>query len=187
MVKFWDNHQPLSAPEQRLVDELYKAHAACVWRENCSTMALQQAAGGSRHLTNAYIAALATLGEMHGPIEDAYGLIVNQISPHIGMVPGWGNSFVKGQIDPDFLRVDQTIESLSPRIHSRLREVTDQLHARGKRIFPNPGAYTAATALILGMPSHVAPMLFVQARLEAWTELFHRVVIGERAKRKEAA
>lgn len=186
MVKFWDNHQPLSASEQRLVDELYKAHAACVWRENCSTMALQQAAGGSRQLTNAYIAAMATLGEMHGPIEEAYKVIL--FTDFNGaFFPGWGNSFVKGQIDPDFLRVDQTIEAVSPRFHNRLCQVTDQLHARGKRIFPNPAAYTAATALILGMPSHVAPMLFVQARLEAWTELFHRVVVGEREKHKKAA
>jgi citrate synthase len=124
---------------------------------------------------------------MHGPIEEAYALISNPGMDRVGLLPGWGNSFIKGQIDPEFLRVDQTIEATAPRIHSRLREVTDQLHSRGKRIFPNPGAYTAAVALILGMPSHVAPMLFVQARLEAWTELFHRVVVGEREKRKEAA
>lgn len=189
MVKFWDNHQPLIASEQRLVDELYKAHAACVWRENCSTMALQQAAGGSRQLTNAYIAAMATLGEMHGPIEEAIQTLQSIAFYRISndMVAGWGNSFIKGQIDPDFLKVDQTIEALYPATHSKLRQITDALHAQGKRIFPNPAAYTAATALILGMPSHVSPMLFVQARLEAWTELFHRVIVGEREKRKEAA
>lgn len=184
MRKFWASNEELTPEEQRLVLALYEAHATCVFRENCSTMALQQAAGGSRSLTQSYIAALATLGEMHGPIEGAYDLIQEPVScesaissiRHVWRAPGWGNSFIKGRIDDAFVKVDQTIEALFPRHHNRLREITDALHARGKHVFPNPAAYTATTALILGMPRHLAPLLFVESRLQPWAAVFHLVI-----------
>lgn len=180
MRKFWANNEQLTPEEQRLVLALYEAHATCVFRENCSTMALQQAAGGSRSLTQSYIAALATLGEMHGPIEGAYDMLEfaqRELLPvSFKLIPGWGNSFVKGRIDDAFLKVDQTIEALFPRHHNRLREITDALHARGKHVFPNPAAYTATTALILGLPRHLAPMLFVESRLQPWAAVFHLVI-----------
>lgn len=192
MKKFWANHEELSTVEQRLVDRLFEAHAKCVDRENCSTMALIQAAGGSRSLTQSYIAALATLGEVHGPIEGAYDVLYQTPSGAVrclslGHVPGWGNSFIKGRIDDAFLPVDNCIEANWPRHHSWIREITDTLHARGKKVFPNPAAYTATTALILGMPRHLAPMLFVQARLEAWAEVFNRVMTMESEQKERAA
>ncbi len=193
MIKWWLNNEPLTEPEARLVAALYRAHAECVGRENCSTMALIQAAGGSRSLVSSYIAALATLGEMHGPIEEAYTFIeyVVPISLDHGMfesgfkAPGFGNSFIKGQIDHAFLPVDQCLEQHFPRTHSRLREITDALHARGKHVFPNPAGYTASAAIILQMPRHLAPMLFVQARIEAWTSVFHSVVTAPKVQKEE--
>lgn len=198
MKKFWANNEDLSAEEQRLATRLYEAHAKCVPRENCSTAALIQAGGGSRSLIQGYIGALATLGETHGPIREAYDVLVSPsvvaaaegetryvVFPQI--VPGWGNSFIRGRIDDAFLPVDQTIESLWPRHHNRLREITGLLHARGKKIFPNPAAYTATVALILGMPRHLAPMLFVQARLEAWADIFNRVMTMKPEQKERAA
>lgn len=193
MVKWWLNNEPLTEPEARLVAALYAAHSACVFRPNCSTTACQQAAGGSRSLPPSIIAALACLGEMHGPIEDAYGVLQSEnpfalvaIREDAGFkVSGWGNSFVKGRIDDAFLPVDQALEAHFPKMHSRLREITDALHARGKKVFPNPAAYSAATALILGMPKHLAPMLFIQARLEAWCSVFHHTVLALNQPKKE--
>lgn len=75
MVKWWLDNSPLSEPEARLVAALYNAHRECVFRPNCSTTACQQAAGGSRSLPQSIIAALACLGEMHGPIEEAYDFL----------------------------------------------------------------------------------------------------------------
>lgn len=192
MTKWWANYEPFTDEENHLVAALFRAHSDCVFRPNCSTAALQQAAGGSRSLTQSYIAALATLGEMHGPVEEAYKWIAADVVavPIMGWkddpkIPGWGNSFVKGRIDDAFLPVDQTLEARFPRMHSRLREITDALHARGKMVFPNPAAYTATVAIILGLPRHLSPMLFVQARLEAWSAVFHGV-ITELQKPKEA-
>lgn len=196
MKKFWHNNELLSAEEQRLVDRLYEAHAKCVWRDNCSTMALQQAGGGSRSLPNALIAALASMGELHGPVEAAYDVLAEPVPvssgasqiKHMYRVAGWGNSFIRGRIDDAFLAVDQTIEAHFPCTHGKLKDITALLHSKGKQVFPNPGAYTAATALILGMPRHLAPMLFIQARTEAWSELFHKVmVLNTKCEQKEAA
>lgn len=191
MKKFWANNEPLNEQEQRLVDALYEAHAKCVFRENCSTMALQQAAFGSRSLTQSYIAALATLGEVHGPIEGAYEVIRDEHPEFYGgskeAIAGWGNSFIRGRIDDAFLPVDEIVEAHFPRTHSRLREMTDMLHLHGRKVFPNPAAYTASVALILGMPKHLAPMLFVQARLEAWASLFHRVVTAPKEQKERVA
>lgn len=185
MVKWWANNEPYTPEEQRLVGVLYQAHAACVMRENCSTMALQQATFGSKHLPSAIIAALATLGETHGPVEAAYSVLSGVL--WTDPVPGWGNSFIKGQIDPAFLPVDQTLEANFPRIHARIHEITNALHSRGKHIFPNPAAYTAATALVLGMPKHLSPLLFILGRLEAWGSLFHAVMTAKPEQKKEAA
>lgn len=199
MVKWWANNEPFSEAEERLLGALYQAHAQCVFRDNCSTVALAQAAAGSRSLTQSYIAALATLGEMHGPIEGAYDRI-NQwewagslISRHgfddTFKLPGWGNSFIKGRIDDALLPVDQTLEALFPKLHSRLLEITEALHIHGKKVFPNPACYTAAVALVIGLPKHLAPMLFVQARLEAWASVFHQTMIAlnKPKEAKEAA
>jgi citrate synthase len=189
MRKFWANNEELTPEEQRLVNVLFEAHAKCVWRDNCSTQALQQAAFGSKHLPSAIIAALATLGETHGPVEEAYD-VLQYNRPHTFdgvIIPGFGNSFIKNRIDDAFLSVDQTLEALFPRHHSRLREITDALHVRGKRVFPNPAAYTATVALVLGMPRHLSPVLFVLGRLEAWAELFNRVLTAKPAEKKEAA
>lgn len=197
MVKWWLNNEPLSEPEARLVATLYAAHSACVFRPNCSTVACQQAAGGSRSLPQSIIAALACLGEMHGPIEGAYDVLLSisegRFPPYMKtgfpkklMIAGWGNSFIKGRIDDAFLPVDQCLEQNFPRIHSRLREITDALHARGKHIFPNPAAYSGAVALVLGMPRHLSPMLFVQARVEAWSSVFHHTVTAMNQPKQEA-
>ena len=189
MVKWWANSEPFAPEEVQLLQALYQAHAQCVFRPNCSTVACQQAGGGSRSITNAYIGALACLGEMHGPIEDAYTFLARE-GPWtgafvIGKIPGWGNSFIKGRIDDAFLPVDQILEASFSKLHSRLREITDALHARGKMVFPNPAAYTATVALIIGLPRHLAPMLFVQARLEPWGMVFHQTIMQLTKPHKE--
>lgn len=197
MRKFWLNNEELTADEGKLYRVLCEAHAKCVWRENCSTMALQQAGFGSKHLPSALIAALATLGETHGPVEEAwefiesYGHMAMLYSKH-GLdtkqkVPGFGNSFIKGRIDDAFLLVDQTLQASFPRSHARLREITEALHARGKHIYPNPAAYTATVALALGMPKHLSPLLFVLGRLESWGDLFHRVMTSKPEQKERVA
>lgn len=184
MHKFWDDNQTLTEPEMRLLAALYQAHAQCVFRENCSTMALQQAAFGSRDIVKSYIAALATLGEVHGPIVEAYRVLAGE-SRELDRVAGFGNSFIKGKADPAFDKVHELLDAGWPDIIAQIDKRQGELLIEGKDLYPNPACYTAAVAIALGMPPSIAPSLFVQARLEPWTALFYQVTNMKTNKVKE--
>lgn len=175
MHKYWENNEPLTEPEMRLLGALYHAHAQCVFRDNCSTMALQQAAFGSRDIVKSYIAALSTIGESHGPIIEAYKVLTGERT-NGDRVAGFGNSFIKGEPDAAFAKVHELLKDQAPHLVDRIEKIQENLLLSGKNLFPNPACYTAAVALALGMPAIVAPSLFVQARIEPWTVLFYQVI-----------
>jgi citrate synthase len=187
MQKFWHDNESLTPVEQQLVNLLLQAHHACTFRENCSTQALLQAGGGSGHLVNGLIAALATLGETHGPVQDAYEVLERGSMNPAVRTAGWGNSFVRGKPDPALNVVNNFLGEHWPQIAGTIDIITEQLHAAGKKVFPNPGCYTAAVAMAIGMPAYLAPLLFVEGRMLAWAMLFHQQKIQPTAvKQKEA-
>lgn len=159
--------------ERELLDSLGRAHAVCALRGNPSSLVIAQSAVGSRDLSKAIAAALMTLGDLHAPVEQCYLFLASDRLPATDLkLPGWGNSFVRGEPDPAFEPVDQLLRILAPSIHQRIVEVTDWLHDQGKKIYPNPGCYTAAVALAVGLPARAASYLFIAARLESWTRAF---------------
>ena len=177
MRAFWRD-KPLNAAEQALLRAVFAAHAVSARRENISTFVLQNAARGSGSYTQALAAALNSLGGPHAPVAAVMEFLdppsqamVEKYLEEGRKVPGWGNSFVKGQPDASWYWVDTILGEEWPELARRMRQVTQRLHAAGKIIFPNPGGYTGAAALALGLPKAVAPWLFVAGRLEAWTEI----------------
>lgn len=173
---FWRPEDPLNDAEQSLLQELFAAHSKSTFRNNISSQVAVHAAVGSGSYTNGISAAILTLGELHAPLLqtiDFLNIIRSEplMSLPEGKIPGWGNSFVKGQKDPDWLNVDELIREMDPQLYSRIEGVTNMLHKEGKTIFPNPGCYTAASAIILKMPPKISPYLFIAARLEAWSFL----------------
>lgn len=173
MKPFW-REEELTQAEQMLVALLYTAHQKSTFRNNISTNVAINSAVGSGGYCNGIAAAILTLGGVHAPllqgIEFLNGIVETPLkSLPGGKVPGWGNSFIKGEKDPDWLEVDAKIKELHPQLYSRIEGVTNMLHKAGKEIYPNPGCYTAATAIILRMPAPIAPFLFVSARLEPWS------------------
>lgn len=171
---FW-RAAPLTPAEVQLLSLVFAAHAASVARDNVSSVTLLHAFAGSGSYTSALAAALCTLGGIHAPIGETWDLL-NHEEPAViatGMlefdakIPGWGNSFVKGKRDSLWSAVEL---QLTAEMGHVLEDITDILHQRGKNLYPNPSAYTAAAALIVGMPRHIAPFLFVAGRLSAWTE-----------------
>lgn len=182
MNPFW-RELSLSDVEAVLLDAVYEAHAKSTFRKNASTEALALAASGSRSLPNALIAALSTLGERHAPLPQAYDFL-NQSHPEAavaeiiqsgGRVPGWGNSFHQGP-DPAWEPVKSILQMHFGEMHTRMLEVTATLHGLGKPLHPNPGAFTAATAIVLGMPKEVSPYLFIAGRLLPWMTLFLQAI-----------
>jgi citrate synthase len=171
---FW-REDPLNESEVALLDAVLKAHDASARRDNISTVNLKNAAIGSGRYTNALVAALSSIGGPHGPVLEAMGFIdggrVDEYLDFGFKIPGWGNSFVKGQPDPIWSDVDSLLNEHWKAMHSRLEAVTKELHGAGKNVFPNPGGYTAAAALILGLPAEIASWLFVAGRLNAWSEM----------------
>lgn len=181
---FWRS-EPLSDDERALWDEVARAHAACVFRNNASSHVLIQASIASCDYTKGLAAALMSLGGMHGPIEQAMGILTgggpeaaNRYISFGLKVPGWGNSFVKGAHDPLWVRVDEILFEKFSRIHELISATTAMLHKLGKKVFPNPSIYTAALAVALELPAPLAVWLFIKARLDGWTELVWKSSYG---------
>lgn len=178
---FW-RERPLTVAEWELLVAVADAHAASARRDNVSTHAVFGAALGSGNYTNSMAAPLLTLGGLHGPIARAHRFIsewdqqpypeqlVATIIEHGCRIPGWGQSFVKGQPDPAWREVAALLEGTP--VGRKLDAITSALHAAGKAIFPNPGGFTAAAAMVLEMPAAVAPYLFIAGRLEVWSQQF---------------
>lgn len=178
----WWRDEPLEAHEQELLRAILSAHDAVALRGNISGNAVAAAAQGSGRYVQAMAAALMTLGDKHGPLEEAHRFLSSKAIGSVALekyiagghfVPGWGNAFVKNQADPAFEQVEELLEAHWPQIAERLRTVTTELHLGGKRLYPNPGAYTASVALALGIPGSCAAYLFVLGRLDAWSHLFN--------------
>ncbi len=138
------------------------------------------AAAGSGAYIQSIVAGLMTLGGVHGPLTDTQRLLEHVDSTGIAAdllatgrtVPGWGNSFVKGDEDPAWLPVRNALISERPDLIRRIDAVTRVLHDRGKIVFPNPSAYTAACAIAREIPAEACASLFIAARLTAWTDIY---------------
>lgn len=175
---FW-RAELLTGAEQNLLSALFEAHAASVNRPNVSSEMVVNACVGSGDYLKAIPAAMLTLGALHGPIVQAHSLLDSACAPSIARsilsqgqkVPGWGSSFAKGQKDTIWLNFEATLRLNAPELDDRLDAVTYELQRAGKSLYPNPGAYTAAAAIVLGIPARVSPWLFIQGRLAGWTTL----------------
>lgn len=179
MLHFWRD-TPFTGHEFTLIDELELAHRRSAMRGNASTVALKNAAGGSGSLEMALASALLTLGGRHAPIPAIYRLLDQPVSELLEKVEddicagrrvvGWGNSFVKGRQDPDWVLVEKALV-VFPEMHTKLVQITGLFHTYDKPVFPNPGAYTAATAIIIGLPPELSSYLLISARLPVWADL----------------
>jgi citrate synthase len=188
MLKFWDNYESFSDQEVSLLNALYDSHQECTYRKNCSTQALTASATGSQCLTQSIAAALMTIGKVHGPVEETYNFLQRGVSNDTLLpprVPGFGNGFIKGKPDPGLKSVHDFLTEHYPNYVVLLSQIQTRLVAeRGKTLFPNPAAYTAIVALIVGMPAHLSPLLFMRSRLEAWAHLFH-VAVTQKPEKEE--
>jgi len=173
---------PLTEKETQLLALVLDAHAKSALRQNISTTTVLQCAAGNGTLTNSIAAGLLTLGGTHAPLEQSCEVLMAS-NPVEGArllvadgykVPGWGNSFHRGEPDPCWAEVDQWLQENRPDLYAKIQAVTDFLRSTGKPVMPNPSTYTAAAALALGIPPRCAAFLFIQGRLLEWVKLFMR-------------
>jgi citrate synthase len=180
-MSIWWRQEPLSVAEQRLMVELGRAHHRCTFRENPSALAVQLAAGGSGgNYFQSIAAGLMMAGGPHGPLVETYDFLggpnpAQEARRRLAegrVVPGWGNSFAKGKLDPLLEPLDEALRGLP--IYSVLDSVQQVMTTKG--IWPNPSGYTAAAALALRVPRESTPWLAVHSRLVAWTLIFQATV-----------
>lgn len=157
-----DSHKDAVVLEQAL----FKAHHEAVFRDNISSVTVINAMIGSGSYIQAIASAILTLGGLHAPIAQTMRVLSGAALPE--RIPGWGGSFQKDGPDPLFAPV---VALLPAQMNRRIDEITGVLHARGKKIWPNPSAYTAAVALVLGIREELAPYLLIKGRLAGWTQL----------------
>lgn len=182
-VPFW-RARLLTPAEQELLAETLAAHGRCVLRDNISSVTLRNAAIGSHDFVASLCSAMLTTGGLHAPLEQTYELLSSSAAKQIAQalldeglkVPGWGSSFVKERKDPAWLTVDALLRRDWPDLYERMDEVTHVLYERGKRLFPNPSAYTAACAICLELPARLCVWIFVAGRLEGWAEEFNAIL-----------
>lgn len=176
---FWRD-EPLKANEEALLGAVLDAHSASALRDNASKLAFQNAMQMGAKFPHCLASACLTLGVVHAPLEETMELLDNDdildsaqaIIDFGANVPGWGNSFVKGQPDPIWSEVDRLLRRHWKSIVIRIDAVTRLLNVNyDHAVYPNPSAYTAAAAIALKLPKRLAPYLFLVGRLEAWATM----------------
>jgi citrate synthase len=158
-----------------------EAHERSALRGNLSHHALRLAALGSGDYVKSICAALMTLGGIHAPISQTYDVLsapsplnhAKQLLLEGHRVPGWGNAFEKGHDDPEWAPVKAYIWANHAPMAGHIDKITKTLHDCGKDLYPNPSCYTAAAAIIMGLPRESAAVLFIHGRLWEWTKEFN--------------
>jgi len=180
MRVFWQS-EPLDEEQKKLLAVCQRAHAATANRQSASSGALVNAANASRNYQQSIAAALMTLGEVHAPVPKAMQLL-NACDPaatvkallHAGYkIPGWGNAFHKGDIDPEWKHVADLLYLYRPSLALPIKRLTELLHDEFKLlIYPNAACYTAAVAIAIGLPAEASLYLVLAGRLSVWSAIF---------------
>ncbi len=166
----------------RLMGLLADAHfdSAMNNEQNLSSSVVKQMGIALKTFPEAVASAVLTLGGVHAPVTQARHVIFNMENDDIveavasGMViPGFGNAFHKDGIDPAWVDFEKALKEEEPDFAKRIDAVADIVNkAKGtnttNQLFPNPAAYTAAVAELLGMPEGTEVSLLVNARMRAW-------------------
>lgn len=160
----------------KAVEAVLQAHQKSAYRSNGSTTALRIGFGGSGDYLKALTCALSTLGGAHGPVTKSAKLLSSEDAVEQARlmlargekVPGWGASFPLP--DPDWAEAETLIRDEAPELAEKIDAITALI---GKPL-PNPSTWTAAAAIIEGIPPELSPYLFVLGRLGSWTDILGR-------------
>lgn len=178
MNVFW-RKEPLNETEVELYELVREAHYHSCFRQNSSSVTVVNAYGGSGSFSKAIAAGLLTLGGKHAPLREVIGILASEYGESVAahhikektQIQGWGNSFIRGERDPVWLRVDDCLKEKFPEMYEKITKITKVLHDNGKDVYPNPACYTAALVLLLEVPPQIAEYIFIEARLVGWTQL----------------
>jgi citrate synthase len=160
-----------------LLDLLMEAHARTAkTNPNASSYACHNAAMTTGKLENGLASGIMALGGHHAPICEARIVYRNWVKVDIDaamkakmLIPGFGNSFFKGGIDPAWNNVDSHMSSMYPKEYGRIKQLQEWIVENNCTLFPNAALYTAAICDILGVVPGTEVALLILARLPVWT------------------
>jgi citrate synthase len=172
--------------QDRLLNVVLSAHLQPTINNdtNVSSTALKQSAAVGKGFPEAMASAILTLGNVHGPVTQARHLLYSAVNEEIitaleagNYLPGYGNDFHKDGIDPSWEEVNELMEGSFPEHHARIWEVAGLIEkVKDRKIYPNPGAFTAATAEIIGLPPGTEHSIVVMGRMPAWTQQYAQAI-----------
>ena len=161
----------------QLLDLLMDAHARTAkTNPNASSYACHNAAMVTGRLENGIASGIMALGGHHAPISEARIVYRSWVKADIDsamkarmLIPGFGNSFFKGGIDPAWELVDKHLESNYKNEYARIKQLQGWIAENNSTLFPNAALYTAAICDILGVVPGTEVALLIIARLPVWT------------------
>lgn len=163
--------EPLSPVEIELLVALRSDHFQAAFRDSSSSVAFRVAFHATGDFYRSCASAICTLGVKHAPIADSFDFLEKTPPSLPERVPGWGNGFIKGEHDPLFLHTREALEVANKEMFDKITSITEHLHSTGLDIYPNPGCWTAATAITLGANAQTANFLFLSPRIDAWAAM----------------
>jgi citrate synthase len=165
-----------------LIAELRLAHVnSALNNDNLSSNLVKQMAIVGKSFTEALATAILSLGDVHGPTYQARRMLfytdrkslIRAINDGV-IIPGFGNAFYKDNIDPAWIDFRKILEAEYPENAKQIDEIAELLSKlKGKDLYPNPAAYTAATAHIMDMLPGTEIGLAIAARMGVWAKQWH--------------
>lgn len=163
-----------------LKEELLKGHSKASKRDNVSSVLIKILASTGKGFFDSIVPAIISFGNIHGPIEQAYKLLIktekelNSITDRAlknnKKVPGWGNSFIKAKPDKIWDKCDNILKTEYPELYSKIMFITEKLQS--KKIYPNAACYTAACCIVYNIPIEISTSLVIKGRIDAWSEIY---------------
>ena len=156
-------------PQTRaLVDAVILAHQKSAREnQNMSSFAAVNSFLGSGSFRQAVAGAMMTLGQRHGPVDDARRNLTVYPSPNgEGMVSGFGNSFFKHG-DPAWADVAEMVRTSLPDTFKRICIANPD----PSKLNPNAAMWTAVACMEAGIPDGFGELFFLMARIPVWAEL----------------
>ena len=176
---------PLSEAERQfLLAAVWDAQAASARAntQNASNVAVCTVGQASLTLTNALAAGILATGGLHAPVTLARELIFGSPLPDSlpeGAVPGFGNSFHRGQIDPVWQPLAKHLKDEHWSAWQMIEAWAGLLAGAGKAHHVNAAGLTAAVAYLVCWPVGLEPVLVIQPRLTVWAALYLDATSGK--------
>jgi len=160
----------------RLFELVAAAHyGSAINNRNNSSAAIVNSYFGSGSIAQAIASSLLATGIRHAPVQEAREVFetatkekVESQLGHGHKIQGFGNSFFKDGIDPQWNPVLAYLTENFPEQVARINQIKGYI---GKDVHPNPAMFTAIACDLAKVPRGCEVAVFALMRIPAWISL----------------